>query len=244
MNALPWILGGGTAVAVGALLWTRRTKDVGQAPSADVGPLPGRWVWPVGTWKGRAPEISDGFTGKRRSPTSGETIAHGGVDIMYRRIASDPWPPVGSPNASRHYVLPEHRAALAASDARVWSAAYTPRGWTVVLDHGPRNVATYYTHMSQLLVVPKQTVRAGQPLGIIGGDPLDAAHLKHLHFEVWRGGPNDRVDPEPLMKAWEYLPDPGDLPEALLARNAHKRVAKPGVATVIVRQRTRRYPGG
>jgi murein DD-endopeptidase MepM/ murein hydrolase activator NlpD len=234
MTALPWILGGG-AVAAGAYLLTRRQHDNRTEPNnaaapgsaadpdraADAGnasPLPGRWVWPVGVWRGRKPEISDGFNGTRRS-SAGAKIRHGGVDIMYRRIASDRYV-VGSANGSRNYVMPDHRAAFAASDGVVWSASYTPRGWTVVIDHRPRKLATYYTHMSQLLVVPKQAVRAGQPLGIIGGDPLDAAHLMHLHFEVWRGGASDRFDPERLMKAWEHLPDPGDLPEALVARNA------------------------
>jgi hypothetical protein len=127
---------------------------------------------------GRKPQISDGFNGTRRS-SSGEKIRHGGVDIMYRRVASDRWP-AGSSNGSRHYVMPPHRAALAASDGLVWSASSTPRGWTVVIDHSPRKLATYYTHLSQLLVVPKQTVRAGQPIGIIGADPLDPAHLMHL----------------------------------------------------------------
>jgi Peptidase family M23 len=167
---------------------------------------------------GRKPEISDGFQGRRRS-SSGEPIRHGGVDLMYRRVASDRWP-AGSANASRHYVMPPRRAALAASSGRIWSASYTPRGWTVVIDHAPRNLATYYTHLSQLLVVPQQDVRAGQPIGIIGADPLDAAHLLHLHWEVWRGGAADRFDPEPLLKTWEYLPDPGELPDVLLARNA------------------------
>jgi hypothetical protein len=234
MSALPWILGGG-AVALGAYLWTRRDKD---SAGDDSGPLPGRWIWPVGVWMGRKPQISDGFHGTRRSP-SGEKIRHGGVDIMYRRIASDRWP-VGSSNGSRHYVMPPHRAALAASDGLVWSASHTPRGWTVVIDHSPRKLATYYTHLSQLLVVPKQTVRVGQPIGIIGADPLDAAHLAHLHFEVWHGGSADRFDPELQMKSWEYLPDPGDLPEALLARNA--RTVHPTSDLVRVRQHTRSYP--
>lgn len=234
MSVLPWILGGG-AVALGAYLWTRRDKDSAGDGS---GPLPGRWVWPVGVWMGRKPQISDGFHGTRRSP-SGEKVRHGGVDIMYRRIASDRWP-VGSSNGSRHYVMPPHRAALAASDGLVWSASHTPRGWTVVIDHSPRKLATYYTHLSQLLVVPKQTVRVGQPIGIIGADPLDAAHLAHLHFEVWRGGSADRFDPELQMKSWEYLPDPGDLPEALLARNA--RIAHRPSDLVRVRQHTRSYP--
>ena len=237
MSALPWILGGGT-VALGAYLWTRRDQDSTGDAAIATGPLPGRWVWPVGVWMGRKPEISDGFQGTRRSP-SGERRRHGGVDILYRRIASDPWK-AGTTNASRHYVMPPHRAALAASDGRVWSASYTPRGWSVVIDHSPRKLATYYTHLSQLLVVPKQTVRAGQPIGVIGADPLDPARLMHRHFEVWRGGSADRFDPAPAMKAWEYLPDPGDLPAALVARNA--RIANRPGDLVRVRQHTRSYP--
>ena len=232
MSALPWILGGG-AVALGAYLWARERND-----RDDGLPLPGRWVWPVGVWMGRRPEISDGFGSTRRA-SSGEKSGHGGVDIMYRRIASDRWP-AGSANGSRHYVMPPHRAALAASDGLVWFASHTPRGWTVVIDHSPRKLTTYYTHLSQLLVVPKQTVRAGQPIGIIGADPLDAAHLAHLHFEVWRGGAAARFDPEQRMKTWEYLPDPGDVPEALLARNA--RGAHRAGDLVRVRQHSRSYP--
>jgi len=176
-------------------------------------------------WRDRRPEISDGFTSSRHSPT-GDVIRHGGVDLMYRRLAGDRCPP-GTPNGSRGYIMPDHRAALAASDGVVWLAASTPRGWTVIIDHKPHKLATYYTHFSALLVVPKQQVRAGQPIGIIGGDPLDAAHLMHLHFEIWRGGAKDRFDPEPRMRAWEYLPDPGDMPATLVARNA-RTSALPG----------------
>lgn len=221
MRAVPWILGGG-AVALAAYVWTRRDDDAPEdAPTKrhdDTAPLPGQWVWPIGVWRGHRPEISDGFTSSRHSQT-GDVIRHGGVDLMYRRLAGDGCPP-GTPNGSRGYIMPDHRAALAASDGVVSFAASTPRGWTVIVDHAPRKLATYYTHFSALLVVPKQQVRAGQPIGIIGGDPLDAAHLMHLHFETWRGGAKDRFDPAPLMRGWEYLPDPGDMPATLVARNA------------------------
>ena len=121
--------------------------------------------------------------------------------------------------------MPDHRAALAASDGVASYAARTPRGWTVIIDHAPRKLATYYTHFSQLLVVPKQQVRAGQPIGIIGGDPLDGAHLMHLHFEIWRGGPETRFDPQPFMTSWELLSDPGDMPATLLASATKSPVA-------------------
>ena len=84
----------------------------------------------------------------------------------------------------------------------------TPHGYAVVIDHTPRKVATFYTHMEKLFVpevAPGKkgiAVRAGQPLGVIGASPLDGEHLKHLHFEVWTapgrvGG--TAVDPLPWL---------------------------------------------
>jgi murein DD-endopeptidase MepM/ murein hydrolase activator NlpD len=247
-NALPWILGGGAA-AVAVYYWQRgrdsgkprADHDAESAPPTHTGgasdkgtpakptpspqpaePLPGRWVWPVGVWSGRKPEISDGYWSMRRQP-EGFTMTHGGVDLMYRRQPSDPWK-AGTLNGTPNFVMPDHRAVLAASDGVVWSAAKTARGWTVVVDHTPRKLATYYTHMSSLLVTAKQSVTAGTPLGIIGADPLDGEHIMHLHFEVWRGGRADAFDPQKLIETtWEYLPDPGDLPRILVARNGGHR---------------------
>lgn len=248
-STLPWILGGGAAAA--ALYYWQRERTSSKAPSErdDIGPatqptppgttsskgaasslsastpepLPGRWVWPVGVWSNRKPEISDGFYSLRRQPRSDLSIQHDGVDIMYRRRPGDRWRS-GTPNGTQNYVMPDHRAALAASDGVVWSAANTPRGWTVVIDHHPRKLATYYTHLSKLLVTPKQPVSAGTPIGVIGADPLDARHVLHLHFEVWRGGKIDSFDPRKLMETtWEYRPDPGDQPPMLVARNGGHR---------------------
>jgi hypothetical protein len=98
----------------------------------------------------------------------------------------------------------------------------TPRGFAVVIDHGPSKVATFYQHLEKLLVTPTanakagQHVHAGQPIGIVGADPLDAEHLKHLHFELWLGGPSNATDPSALMRGWEIVGDPS----ALVARNA------------------------
>ena len=236
MRAWPWILGGGSAAAIAIWYWARREQvsrgaavnresastSSAPTPRSDAmfrtEPLPGRWVWPVGVWRGRKPEISDGYRSQRRTP-SGQLITHGGVDVMYRRRPEDPWRP-GTPNGSLGFVMPDHRPALAASDGVVTFAASTPRGGTVIIDHAPRKVATYYTHFSSLLVHAGQQVRAGAPIGVIGADPLDGQRLAHLHFEAWRGGAADRFDPDPLMRAsWEYLPDPGDRP-VLVARNA------------------------
>ena len=232
MRAWPWLLGGGAMAAAAVYVWARRDarkarsdgspsadkvdKATAQAPTA---PLPGRWVWPVGVWHDRKPEISDGYSSKRRAP-SGQVMGHGGVDVMYRRRPGDPWR-AGTSNGTPGFVMPDHRAALAASDGVVSFAANTPRGWSVIIDHAPRKLATYYTHLSSLLVAVKQKVGAGTPVGVIGADPLDGQHLMHLHFETWRGGVNDRFDPQALVLAsWEYLPDPGDQRPELVARNA------------------------
>jgi hypothetical protein len=57
-----WLVGGGLA----AYAWSRRASTA-QHRAALVGPLPGRWVWPVPRWNGRA---SSTCTPGRRSGTS------------------------------------------------------------------------------------------------------------------------------------------------------------------------------
>lgn len=229
MRAWPWIIGGGVA----AYALTRRSSHPSISKPEPVAPfagsLPGRWVWPVPRWNGRSAVISDGFN----SPRPG-LPRHGGVDLMFLRQPSDPFKP-GTPNGAKLHVMPDGLSALAVSDGVIWSAMNTPHGYAVVIDHTPRKVATFYTHMEKLFVpetAPGKkgaTVRAGQPLGVIGASPLDGEHLKHLHFEVWLGGPNDRIDPSVLMRAWETVPDPN----ALVARNAglvYRPVGAPGEA--------------
>lgn len=138
---------------------------------------------------------------------------------MFRRVPSDPYA-VGSPNGSKLFVMPDNLAAVASSDGVVWSARWGPGGFSVVVDHGPRKVATYYQHLSELFVTPTsraksgQRVYAGQPLGIIGASPRDGEKLKHLHFGIWLGGPKDAVDPAPVMRSWEYIDDPRPTPAA------------------------------
>jgi hypothetical protein len=213
MRAWPWLVGGGVV----AYAWSRHRAN---APSSTIAqtlttPLPGRWVWPVPRWNGRAPAISDGF-GMRANG-----VHHNGVDLMFARAAADTLR-AGTPNGTAHFVMPDGMHAVAASDGVVWSAMQTPRGFAVVIDHGPAKVATFYQHLEKLLVTPtanaksRERVRAGQPIGIIGADPLDGEHLKHLHFELWLGGPNDAIDPAPVLRSWNIVDDPS----ALVARNA------------------------
>jgi hypothetical protein len=183
----------------------------------------------VPAWNGRAPVISDGFESRREG-----RVRHGGVDIMFKRQPSDAFPS-GSPNGSRMFVMPDGIPALAARDGVVWSAMKTPIGFSVVIDHG-KPFATYYTHLERMFVAPtapregRQRVVAGQPIGIIGYSPLDGAKLKHLHFELWRGGPNDKIDPAIAMRSWKVLPGAR---ETLMARNGgltYRPIGKRGEA--------------
>ena len=70
--------------------------QLARARAVLAGPLPGRWVWPVPRWQGRAPIISDGFGSPRPDGS-----APCGVDMMFARLPSDTLR-AGSPNGSAH----------------------------------------------------------------------------------------------------------------------------------------------
>ncbi len=65
----------------------------------------------------------------------------------------------------------------------------------------------------------------------------------HLHLEVWRGGAESRFDPQRVIETtWEYVPDPGDLPHALVARNGGHRPSDGSSYRVPVITHYRRAP--
>lgn len=152
------------------------------------------WVWPIPAIEmaGRTlmPVISQEFRG------AGSAKPHYGVDLMYMR-------------APRRFYVPDGQVPIvAARDGALWSITQTARGWAVVLDHGPP-FATFYQHLQSidpaLVGAMRGTpIAAGQPLGIMGSDPLDGGHVRHLHFAVWFNGSGDRasVDPERAMRSW------------------------------------------
>ncbi len=187
----------------------RRARVCGD-PTLPTFGLPGRWVWPLAMWNGRAPVCSDGW-GSARTKPDGKPSIHLGVDLMYRRASradlAEHFPP-GTRGGSRWHVMPADVQALAASAGTVRYAKWTARGFTVVIDHlAPW--ATYYTHLSMLSVRPGQTVVAGEPIGFVGGDPSKPPHLRHLHFALWRGQWQDAaVNPAPLMASWDVLSAP------------------------------------
>ena len=106
----------------------------------------------------------------------------------------------------------------------------------------PTKVATFYTHLERLLVTPTanvkagERVRAGQPIGIIGADPLDGEHLKHLHFEIWLGGPKDAIDPAPAScaRVGDVVPDDRGLQAHSLRATPALSIARLAIAATTI----------
>lgn len=160
------------------------------------------WVWPIPeiqppTWSGPGvammPIISQEFRSTRAN-------AHYGLDLMYRNQSP---PPV--------FTAPQGVPVLAARAGTLWSITKTARGWAVVLDHGPP-FATFYQHLESIAPALEdakrgELVHAGQPLGVMGSDPTDGGHVRHLHFAVWYKGFGDTasVDPSKAMASWRRV---------------------------------------
>jgi murein DD-endopeptidase MepM/ murein hydrolase activator NlpD len=148
----------------------------------------GGWMWPIPDLVTASPTLG-GFKAKISQEYRDTGVTHYGVDLMW-------WGPDG-------WFAPEGAPVAAARAGKVWSVELTPRGWAVVLDHGPP-WATFYQHLSEVGVVTGDQVVAGQEIGKMGADPLDPAHTRHLHFAAWYRGSGDpaSVDPAPAMESW------------------------------------------
>jgi murein DD-endopeptidase MepM/ murein hydrolase activator NlpD len=168
------------------------------------GPTPpsdGKWGFPVHAWRGYAPTRTQEYKGS----------VHPGNDIMFRRTGgADAMYPNGIIGGRAHgkgpWFFPDSVYACAARDGTLWQVGEGPTGKFVVIDHGAP-FATFYVHLSSLLFPALRNgagaikVVKGQPLGVIGFSPRDAAKLMHLHFEVWyRGNSSSHVDPWPLLE--------------------------------------------
>lgn len=129
-------------------------------------PAPGTgvYVWPLNG------PITSGFGWRR---LSGRPDWHAGVDIAA---------PIGT--AMR----------AAGGGVVVFAAARGGYGRLIVIDHGQhggRNLATAYAHLSRFAVRVGQTVEAGEVIGYVGNTGFSTG--PHLHFEVHIDG--ERVDP-------------------------------------------------
>lgn len=197
-------------LVVGAVAFLRRRVTWGTG-----------WVWPVPTLRTKDGAVYQAVISDGVGTPRGDDV-HRGVDIMYkRRNAADrpeyPKGPAGG--GTPGFFAPPLTPVVAAKDGTIWSSAKTARGGTVVIDHG-KPFATYYTHLAQLAFPehqdgrrvntadatepgPVTRVKAGDIIGFMGADPMDASKTRHLHFAVWHGGTDEHaVDPAPEMTHW------------------------------------------
>lgn len=175
-------------------------------PTATADEASGLWIWPIAIANSHRPVVSDGFG----SPRDGGKRKHEGVDLMFKRAhageLTDVYPPKGASGTSL-YFMPDDCLALAASRGRIWSAYHTTRGYQVAIDHG--RFLTLYQHLTRMFVDERHEgpggplVEASHPLGVVGGDPTNPPHLRHLHFELRLG--LTPIDPEPFLRRWQLL---------------------------------------
>jgi hypothetical protein len=178
------------------------------------------WRWPVLPWGDRLPVVSHEFeAGERFLPNGHLNYAvHLGLDIMFQWRVGDPRVPADTVAMKRNgmsgFIAPQGSIVVAAFPGTVWQAGPSPLGLHVQLDHGDLGpvlggVNTYYQHMVSFARDWKRgdEVRAGDVLGVMGGDPANVPHLRHLHFELWfpRKGVSSAywpTDPAPYMAHW------------------------------------------
>lgn len=140
------------------------------------------------------------------------TADHLGVDIAYERFRVDDKPEYTGHDSSGRYFAPSTTPILAARDGVVWSVGPSPRGLSIVIDHGAP-FAGFYQHLSST-VLPAHVggrrsgggeavrVKAGDVIGAMGYDPIDPGGFRHLHFAVWYKGAGDAasVDPTDMLR--------------------------------------------
>jgi muramidase (phage lysozyme) len=67
----------------------------------------------------------------------------------------------------------------------------------VTIDHG-NGFITAYAHLHRVTVAHGVSVKRGQKIGVEGN--TGASRGTHLHFEVWKGNSNNRIDPLGIFK--------------------------------------------
>ena len=149
------------------------------------------WLHPVPPHPdGRLPAVSDGW----KVRPSGHL--HRAADLMYARTF--PGPP-RLPTLSSLYEMPDGIRARAVARGRVSASRQYRTGGAVRIWHAG-NLVTQYLHLAERFVAAGDVVEQGQPIGVIGYNPVDYK-LNHLHFELLLDG-KIPVDPEPYLSRW------------------------------------------
>jgi murein DD-endopeptidase MepM/ murein hydrolase activator NlpD len=76
----------------------------------------------------------------------------------------------------------------------IWSGWSTLYGNVIILAHSSEYFS-FYGHNQTNLVQPRQQIRRGDPIALLGNTGKSTA--PHLHFEIWRGG--EPLDPSNIL---------------------------------------------
>lgn len=166
--------------------------------------------WPLPRLSTKKPVVSQEF----------RAGSHEGVDVMYWWVPGDDEGPPHSALSRDHkpvFTLPVRVPVLAVAVATVVYAKRAPNGFRVRLSH-PSGLHTLYLHMTCLFVRIGEAIKAGQPLGIAGGDETDlpnkTVHLHHEHRVLVPPGVHGdgwgrmTADPMLVLRAAEYVDVP------------------------------------
>ncbi len=139
----------------------------------DIRPEAECWLYPL-----REPQVTSLF-GAPRTPPSGESYYHSGLDLRARR----PLPVFAA------------RSGVVRLVDRM-----TMAGNIIVIDHG-QGIHSSYLHLSQILVKRNQRVKIGEQIGLTGG--TGRVEAPHLHWEILWGGVHS--SPDNVVKTWNSL---------------------------------------
>lgn len=156
------------------------------------------FVYPVPRLGSRPPKISSGFH-------TADRPSHHGVDIMYKRLPEDEGPPGKHqlPELSPGHYMPSGIPALAFAPGVVSVSKEIGTGGYVKIQHAG-GISSEYMHLASRRVQKGDTVRAGQPIGIVGyGKEFE---LNHLHFQLRQDG--ELLDPKPTLAQAAVVENP------------------------------------
>lgn len=152
---------------------------------------------------GRKPTITS-----RHAIHNASRSTHYGVDLFYKWQAGDAAMKVGDGGRTAKWFIPERTMAVAPADGLVELAGNSRTGHRVWIRHAG-GLLTGGFHMTELAVRPGDAVKAGDPIGTVGDNPVDN-DARHLHWEVYSGTlanyPKGTVDPERFLKGASVLP--------------------------------------
>jgi len=150
---------------------------------------------PVARVGERVPVVTDGY---KNPPLPGERF-HPGIDIIFRRHASDP---KDDGRGTQNFYLPVGAEIVACYEGTVTRITSPERGYRIYLQHGSGDLDGYTTVYEHLTGDPYvrvgDTVQSGQTLGMVGWDLARGspgrANPMHCHWEV--------IKPGGMVDAW------------------------------------------